>query len=66
MSLYCLDCYVFLLTRESFFFFIQILNNQDFYSRNMLALKEPTNHFIQANFSYAKPSRNWQKDLHTF
>lgn len=42
MSLHCLDRYVFLLTWESFIFFlfIQILNQQGFYSRNMLALKK--------------------------
>lgn len=42
MSLHCLDHCVFLLTWESFLFylFIQILNQQDFYSRNMLALKK--------------------------
>lgn len=60
MSLHCLDHCVFLLTWEPFLFylFIQILNQQDFYSRNMLALKKKqnqnqttTNHFIHTNFS---------------
>lgn len=45
MSLHCLDRYVFLLPWESsfLFFFIQILNQQDFYSRNTLALKKNNN-----------------------
>lgn len=45
MSLHCLDRYVFLLPWESsfLFFFIQILNQQDFYSRNTLAFKKNNN-----------------------
>lgn len=63
MSLHCLGCCVFLLTWEYFFFLIQIVNQQDFYSSNTLALKrkknklkkittpKPTSHFIHKNFN---------------